>query len=292
MDEPRSVRAALAFANSSGKLADIDPSGRPELPRKRTGKPKKLSKLTDELAATAERIADLQQRLWAEAAEGGTRSLLIVLQGIDTAGKGGTTEHVIGACGPIGVRYTAFKKPTPDELEHNFLWRIRRELPPPGVIGIFDRSHYEDVLVVRVHELVPEDVWSARYEQINAFEQELVDGGTTVLKCFLHISRQTQLERLLRRLDRPDKHWKFNEADIDERARWDDYQAAFQAMLENCDTTAAPWYVVPADSKKYRNWAVGELVRATLESMNPQYPQGNLDVPALRARLTASGADR
>ncbi len=281
----RSIRAALAFANSSGLLADIDPSGRPEQPRKKNGKPKKPSRLVRELAETADDIADLQEKLWAEAAEGGKRSLLIVLQGIDTAGKGGTTEHVIGACGPIGVRYTAFGKPTRAELRHDFLWRIRKQLPPPGVIGIFDRSHYEDVLVVRVHDLVPEDVWSARYDAINDFEKELVDSGTTVLKCFLHISSETQRRRLLRRLARPDKHWKFNEADIDERAHWADYQAAYQAMLQKCDTDIAPWYVVPADSKGYRNWAVGELVRETLESMNPRYPVGNLDVPSLTARL-------
>ncbi len=280
-----SVRTALAFSNSSGRLADIDPSGRPALPQRKNGKPKKASKLSGDLAETAERIAELQERLWAEAAEGGQRSLLLILQGIDTAGKGGTTEHVVGACGPIGVQYTAFKKPNRAELRHDFLWRIRRQLPPPGTIGIFDRSHYEDVLVARVHDLVPEQVWGRRYDEINAFEQELVGSGTTVLKCFLHISSATQRERLLRRLDRPDKRWKFDESDIDERALWADYQTAFQAMLERCDTPAAPWFVVPSDAKKYRNWAVGELLRETLDLLDPHYPAGNLDIANLRARL-------
>jgi len=275
------MREALAFVSGTGQLADIDPDSRPLIPRKSNGKPKKLTKGSTD----AKTIADLQERLWAESATGGRRSVLLVLQGIDTAGKGGVTEHVVGACGPIGLEYTAFKKPTKAELRHDFLWRIRKRAPAPGVVAIFDRSHYEDVLAARVHNVVPEQVWSARYDQINAFEQELVDNGTSVLKCFLHISYDTQRERLLRRLDLPRKHWKFNEADIDERALWDSYQAAFQTMLARCDTAAAPWYVIPSDSKKYRNWAVGELLRETLQSLDPHYPLGNLDVPALRARL-------
>jgi PPK2 family polyphosphate:nucleotide phosphotransferase len=227
----------------------------------------------------------LQERLWAESTAGGKRSLLLLLQGIDTAGKGGTTEHVIGNCGPIGVQYTPFGRPTREELNHDFLWRVRRRVPPPGVVGIFDRSHYEDVLVVRVHDLVPQQEWEARYDKINAFERDLVAHGATVLKVFLHISYDTQRERLLRRLARPDKHWKFDPSDIDERARWPKYQEAFQAMLERCDTSDAPWYVVPADSKKYRNWAVAQLLLETLETHDPQYPQLDLDVTQLRKRL-------
>ncbi len=279
------MRAALAFAGGSGQLADIDSSARPELPIKKNGKAKKPKQLQDELTGAAERIAEVQEALWAEASGGSKRSLLLVLQGIDTAGKGGTIEHVVSACGPIGVEYTAFKRPTKTELRYDFLWRIRRKLPPPGVVGIFDRSHYEDVLVARVHDLVPSDVLDARYDSINAFERELVDAGTTVLKCLLHISYDTQRERLLSRLEDPRKHWKFKVADLDERARWADYQAAFQAMLAKCDTDVAPWFVVPADSKAYRNWAVGELLRETLETMSPQYPPGDLDVPALVKRL-------
>jgi PPK2 family polyphosphate:nucleotide phosphotransferase len=273
-----SMRDALAFANSSRQLADIDTSSMPLAPRKKSGLPKKLK--TD-----AKAIAGLQERLWAESTAGGKRSLLVVLQGIDTSGKGGTTEHVIGACGPIGVQYTPFKPPTKAELRHDFLWRIRKQVPPPGVIGIFDRSHYEDVLIVRVHDLVPLDVWEPRYDQINAFERDLVAHGTTVLKCFLHISYDTQRERLLARLDRPKKRWKFHESDLDERRLWPAYQDAFQAMLQRCDTADAPWYVVPSDSKKYRNWAVAALVRETLESLDPHYPNVTLAVPALRERL-------
>jgi PPK2 family polyphosphate:nucleotide phosphotransferase len=272
-----SLRKRLAFANGTGRLADIDPDGRPGAPKKRA--------LKAGLAEHAERIASLQERLWAEAAGGGKRRVLLVLQGIDTAGKGGTTEHVVGACGPIGVQYTPFGKPTAAELRHDFLWRIKKRLPPPGVIGIFDRSHYEDVLIVRVHELVAPEEWDARYDKINAFERDLVAHGTAVLKVFLHISYDKQRDRLLRRLKRPDKHWKFNVADLDERALWPKYQEAFQAMLERCDTTVAPWYVVPANSKKYRNWAVAQLLEETLESLDPQYPQLELDVEGLRKRL-------
>jgi PPK2 family polyphosphate:nucleotide phosphotransferase len=273
-----SLREALRFANTSRQLADIDPSATPAAPTKKSGLPKKLK--TD-----AKRIAELQEKLWAEATAGGQRSVLLVLQGIDTAGKGGTTEHVIGACGPIGVQYTPFKAPTKEELRHSFLWRIRKKVPPPGVVGIFDRSHYEDVLIVRVHDLVPKDEWEQRYDKINAFERQLVARGVTVLKVFLHISYDTQRERLLRRLRRPDKHWKFSESDLDERALWPHYQEAFQDMLQRCDTVDAPWYVVPSDSKKYRNWAVGQLVLETLESLDPQYPTLTLDVPDLRKRL-------
>ncbi len=236
-------------------------------------------------AKHVEAITDLQERLWAESTAGGTRRVLLVLQGMDTSGKGGVTTHVVGVCSPIGVQYSGFKKPTDEELAHDFLWRIRKRLPPPGVIGVFDRSHYEDVLVVRVHELVPEDVWRPRYQVINDFEAELVDGGTTVLKCFLHIGYDTQRERLLARLDKPDKHWKFNPGDVEERARWSDYQQAYADALENCNTEHAPWYVIPSDDKTYRNWAVGELLRRTLADLDPQYPSPPLDIPTLRERL-------
>lgn len=272
-----SLRNRLAFANGTGQLTDIDPDSKPGAPKK--------SALKARLADHAERIASLQERLWAEAAVGGKRRVLLLLQGIDTAGKGGTTEHVVGACGPIGVQYTPFGKPTAAELRHDFLWRIKKRLPPPGVIGIFDRSHYEDVLIVRVHDLVPPEEWEARYDKINAFERDLVAHGTTVLKVFLHISYDKQRERLLRRLTRADKRWKFNVADLDERALWPKYQEAFQAMLERCDTPDAPWYVVPANSKKYRNWAVAQLLLETLEELDPQYPELDLDVDALKQRL-------
>jgi PPK2 family polyphosphate:nucleotide phosphotransferase len=272
---PHGIRDRLRFAPTdllAGRATDDHP-----------GRPKKTK--SKDLANDAAAIAGLQERLWAESREGGTRSVLLVLQGIDTAGKGGVTNHVVGACGPIGVQYSGFGKPTGQELAHDFLWRIRAKLPPPGAIGVFDRSHYEDVLVARVHELVGPEELEQRYELINDFEREVVEGGTTVLKVFLHISFDTQRERLLARLDEPDKHWKFQEADIAERACWSEYQAAFQVMLERCNTDTAPWFVVPSDNKKYRNWAVAELLHETLAELDPQYPRPPLDIDALVAQL-------
>jgi PPK2 family polyphosphate:nucleotide phosphotransferase len=271
----QSMREALAVRRGPVELAGYDPAGRPLAGSRRNR----------DLRNDVRELRRQQDRLWAEATAGATRRVLLVLQGIDTAGKGGVTEHVVGAFGPIGVEYTGFKAPTKQELSHDFLGRIRRRLPAPGVIGVFDRSHYEDVLVVRVHELVPVEEWEGRYDVINEFEAELVAEGTTVLKCFLHIGFDTQRERLLARLDDPDKHWKFKEKDVEERARWSDYQAAFSDMLERCNTEHAPWYVVPSDHKKYRNWAVGELLRETLADLDPHYPRPDLDVDALRARL-------
>jgi len=270
-----SMRAALAVAPGPVELAGYDPEARPLAGGVRNR----------DLAPDHEQLRDLQERLYAESTVGGRRSLLLVLQGMDTAGKGGVTEHVVGTLGPIGVQYTAFKAPTKEEQAHDFLWRIRRKLPPAGVIGVFDRSHYEDVLIVRVHDLVPESEWRPRYDLINEFEAEVTAAGTTVLKCFLNISFDTQRKRLLSRLDNPDKHWKFNEGDVDERARWSEYQAAYSEMLERCNTPQAPWFVVPSDHKKYRNWAVSELLRETLVDLDPQYPRPALDVPRLKERL-------
>jgi PPK2 family polyphosphate:nucleotide phosphotransferase len=271
-----SIRAALAVPRGPVNLAGYDPAARPGAPTRHNR----------DLRNDVPRLRSLQQRLWAESTAGGTRSVLLVLQGIDTAGKGGVSKHVVGTLGPIGVRYTAFKAPTKDELAHDFLWRIRKQLPAPGVLGVFDRSHYEDVLIVRVHDLVPETEWAGRYEIINEFEKELAGAGTTVLKCFLNISFETQRKRLLARLDDPHKHWKFNPADLDERALWSEYQLAYEAMLERCNTAHAPWYLVPSDHKKYRNWAIGELLRETFEELDPHYPRPSLDLPALRARLS------
>jgi PPK2 family polyphosphate:nucleotide phosphotransferase len=270
-----SMREALAVRPGPVELAGYDPAARPLAPTK------KNRDLRNDLA----QMRGLQDRLYAESTADGRRSILLVLQGIDTAGKGGVTEHVVGSFGPIGVQYTAFKAPTEEERAHDFLWRVRRRLPPAGVIGVFDRSHYEDVLIVRVHNLVAEEEWRARYDIINDFEAEVAAGGTTILKCFLNISFEAQRDRLLARLDNPEKHWKFNESDLEERARWSEYQAAFSEMLEKCNTEQAPWYVVPSDHKKYRNWAIGELLRETLVDLDPQYPHPQLDVPALKARL-------
>ena len=237
-----------------------------------------------------EKLADLQERLFAEAhgAEPARRGLLLVLQGMDTSGKGGTVKHVAGAMDPGGLRITSFKAPTEEERAHDFLWRIRKALPPWGYVGVFDRSHYEDVLIVRVRNLVPKKEWSLRYGMINEFEEELVDQGTTVLKCFLHISRETQKERLLARLDDPTKLWKYNPGDVDERELWPAYQEAYTAALDQTGTQLAPWYVIPADRKWYRNFAITNLMIETLERIDPQWPPAGYDVEKEKARVLAS----
>ena len=236
-------------------------------------------------SALGPELADLQERLWAHGRADGTRSVLLVLQGMDTSGKGGTVSHVLGQVDPQGVVVAGFKKPTAEEAEHDFLWRIRRRLPGPGTIGVFDRSHYEAVLIERVRELVPRDVWEPRYEQINAFESELVAAGTTVVKVFLHIDPDTQRERLQARLDNPAKHWKFNPGDLDERLLWSAYQEAYATLLQRCSTDDAPWHIVPAGRKWYRDWAVATLLRDALADMKLEWPDPGLDVPALSKRL-------
>ena len=271
------MRDALAVRPGPVELAGYDTAARPRAPRHED--------LGAELTRAGKHLRNLQKRLWAESTAGGRRRLLLVLQGMDTSGKGGVAKHVVGTLGPIGVQYTGFKAPTEEERKHDFLWRIRRQLPPPGVIGVFDRSHYEDVLVPRVHRTISEEECEQRFERINQFEAELVAGGTSVLKVMLNVGYDKQRERLLARLDDPDKHWKFNEHDLDERARWSEYQAAYSDLLERCNPPAAPWFIVPADSKKYRNWAVGELLRETLEELDPKFPQPALDVPKLKDRL-------
>ncbi|WP_211372789.1 PPK2 family polyphosphate kinase [Micromonospora olivasterospora] len=216
---------------------------------------------------------------------GAPRRLLLVLQAMDCGGKDGTIKRVAGAMNPLGLHIRSFGPPTPEELRHDFLWRIRRALPPPGYVGIFNRSHYEDVLIARVESLVPEATWRARYDEINAFERELVDAGVTLVKVMLHISYAEQGERLLERLTDPRKHWKYNPGDLDSRARWDDYQAAYGEALARCGTDAAPWYVVPADRKWYRDWAVAHLLRETFDALHLGYPPADFDVAAERRRL-------
>lgn len=237
------------------------------------------------LADLGDDLADLQERLFAEGINGGRRSVLLVLQGMDTSGKGGVLRHAVGLVDPQGVRIKAFKAPTEEELRHDFLWRISKELPPAGLIGIFDRSHYEDVLVARVRSLVDTDRLERRYDAINAFEQRLVDEGTVVVKCMLHISHEKQQERLLERLDDPEKHWKFNPGDVDERALWPAYQRAYEVALERCNTDTAPWHLVPADRKWYRNWAVGTLLHEALQGMDLAWPTADFDVAEQRRRL-------
>ncbi|MDX6364705.1 MAG: hypothetical protein QOC85_3715 [Streptomyces sp.] len=258
-------------------LASYDAEGTP-------GGPAHKAAGLEATARLGERLAGLQERLWAGATAGDPRRILLVLQGMDTSGKGGTVKHVIGPLNPSGCRIRSFKAPTQQERKHSFLWRIRRALPQPGEIGIFDRSHYEDVLIGRVRELAPPAEIEARYGQINDFEKALADDGVTVIKCFLHISYEQQRRRLLERLDNPDKHWKFNPGDIDERALWPAYQEAYELALERCSVT--PWYVVPADRKWYRNWAISKLLLEHLEALDPQYPKGDFDVTECRNRLS------
>jgi PPK2 family polyphosphate:nucleotide phosphotransferase len=207
---------------------------------------------------------------------------------MDTSGKGGTVKHVAGHMDPGGLTITSFKAPSQEELAHNFLWRIRKALPSAGVVGIFDRSQYEDVLIVRVRELVPDAEWEQRYDMINEFEQDLVEQGTTVVKCFLHISREEQKERLLARLDDATKLWKYNPGDVDERKLWPAYQEAYEAVLERCSTPAAPWHVIPADHKWYRNYAITQLLIEALERVDPQWPPAGNDVAEQRHRVLAS----
>ena len=233
------------------------------------------------------RFAELQEMLYANSRAGDTRSVLLVLQGMDTAGKGGIVKHVVGAANPQGIDYRSFGKPTPEELSHHYLWRIRKALPQPGHIGVFDRSHYEDVLIVRVHNLVPPDVWEPLYDEINAFERELVDSGTTLVKVAMFVSLDEQKKRLAERLERPDKFWKYNPADIDERMKWPLYQEAYQAMLDRTSTDYAPWHIVPSNRKWYSRLAILELLIEALKGLNMSWPPADFDVEAEKKRLAA-----
>jgi PPK2 family polyphosphate:nucleotide phosphotransferase len=271
----KSLRDVLRV--TPGQPVDLDELDTQATPLAPGGK----KKTTAGIAATGDSLAELQEALYAAA----QRRVLVVLQGMDTSGKGGVIEHVIGLVNPQGVHIASFKKPTPVELRHHFLWRVRAALPGPGLIGIFDRSHYEDVLIARVHALAPPDVIEKRYAEITRFEAKLVEDGYALVKCFLHISYDEQRERLLARLDDPRKHWKFNPADLTERARWAEYQEAYRIALERCSTDAAPWYAVPADRKWYRNWAIGRLLLETVRELDPQFPRPDLDVAALTTAL-------
>jgi PPK2 family polyphosphate:nucleotide phosphotransferase len=262
------------------RLADVDPSSTPGLSGKREAVRRRQGH--------GEELADLQERLYAAGKEGGKRSLLLVLQAMDTAGKGGILRHVVGEMDPQGVHLHSFKAPTTEERAHDFLWRIRAQLPEPGIIGVFDRSHYEDVLIARVHGLAAPEVIEQRYGQITAFEREVVSSGTAIVKVMLHISRDEQKKRLARRLDRRDKQWKYNPQDVDERARWDDYMAAYERAIRRTTTPEAPWFVVPADHKWYARWAVQTIVLNALRDIDPKWPSVPYDVAAEKARLAAS----
>jgi PPK2 family polyphosphate:nucleotide phosphotransferase len=235
------------------------------------------------LPELAARLSDLQEQLFAER----RRSLLLVLQGMDTAGKGGTVRHVVGEMDPGGLHVAHFGVPTAEERRHDFLWRIRRELPPPGRIGVFDRSHYEDVVTVRVSGAVEKRTWARRFASINRFESDLAQRGTRVVKVYLHISPAESRERLLARLDDPTKQWKFNPGDLVTRESWEEYLTAYEDALTRCSTDLAPWFVVPADRKWYRNWAVTKLLVEQLEEMGLAWPEPTYDVAEQRTRLLA-----
>jgi PPK2 family polyphosphate:nucleotide phosphotransferase len=241
-----------------------------------------------QLAAMAAPLSDLQERLFANGRTGGKRRLLLVVQGMDTSGKGGVMRHAVGLMDPQGLRVKAFKAPTPEERRRGFLWRVRQVLPVPGEVGVFDRSHYEDVLAARVRQLTTAATIERRYDAINDFEAKLVGSGCDVIKVLLHISKDEQKARLMARLDDPTKHWKYNPRDVDERALWDDYQRAYEITLERCNTDAAPWYVVPADRKWYRNWAVTRLLFEHLQAMGLDWPIATVDVEHERRRLAAT----
>ncbi len=237
------------------------------------------------LAALGPELADLQERLFANRTTGARSRVLLVLQGMDTSGKGGVLRHAVGLIDPQGVRITSFKAPTDEEKQHHFLWRIERALPDPGYVGIFDRSHYEDVLIHRVRGWVDADTLEQLYVEINEFESRLVDDGCVIVKCMLHIGADEQRARLQERLDNPEKHWKYNPGDLDERALWPAYREAYEIAIERTNTDAAPWHVVPADKKWFRNLAVAQLLLGALRGLDLQWPQADFDVAVEQRRL-------
>ena len=258
-------------------LEPVPPNSSPDLDDGAARPPKDLPKgddLDKKLANVLERLGELQQVFYAD----GRHALLIVLQGRDASGKDGVLRTVIGACNPAGVRIIGFKAPSPIELAHDYLWRIHQVVPERGIMGIFNRSHYEDVLPVRVHNLVPEDVWSKRYDQINSFEKMLSENRVVILKFFLHVSRDEQKERLIERVEDPTKNWKFNAGDLDERKLWDEYTAAYRDAIGKCSTEWAPWYVVPADKNKARNYLIARRIVETLDGLNLEFPRPKADL--------------
>ncbi len=262
-------------------LASIDPGATPGFAGgKKAGR--------TALADGADEFAELQEKLFAAGKFGDGRSVLLVLQAMDTAGKGGIVKHVVGSVDPQGVDIRSFKAPTDEEKQHDFLWRVRPELPSAGTIGVFDRSHYEDVLIHRVRELsAPEEI-EKRYALITAFEEEIVAAGTTIVKVMLHISPEEQKARLAARLENPAKHWKYNPGDVDERLLWPKYMEAYQLALQRTTTDAAPWHVVPADHKRYARLAVQQLLLEALRGLKQVWPVADYDVEAENKRLAAS----
>jgi len=264
-------KSTLVKPGTRVRLADHDPD-------ENGGFSKDDPEVEQRLEAARERMGDLQARLYAESKQ----ALLIVLQAMDAGGKDGTIRHVMRGVNPQGCSVTSFKAPTTDELAHDFLWRIHQHVPAKGLITVFNRSHYEDVLIARVRKLVPKSVWSKRYAQINAFERLLTESGTRVLKLYLHISEDEQKQRLQARLSDPQKCWKFNPQDLKEREAWDQYMAVYEDALSKCSTACAPWHIIPANRKWYRNLLVAELVADTLETMDPQWPEPVCDLSEVK----------
>lgn len=278
-----SVADALRVPQGPVRVEDFDPGATPAYPGK--GK----DDAPDQMAEMAPELSDLQERLYAAGRDNEQAPrLLLMLQGLDTSGKGGVIRHAVGMVDPQGIDLTAFKVPTAEERAHHYLWRIRKALPGPGMIGIFDRSHYEDVLVVRVDELVAAEEIPKRFDEINAFEAELADQGITMIKCFLNVSGDEQKERLLERLADPEKYWKYNPGDVDVRNKWADYMDAYSDVLTRCNTEIAPWYVIPADKKWYRNWAVARLMVEHLRALDLGWPAADFDVESEIAQVNAS----
>lgn len=274
--------AELLRVGEGFRLADVDPDSTP-------GYDHDKAQAAEDLAAGAAELDEYQERLFARSRVDATEaSVLLVLQAMDSAGKGGIVRHVVGSVDPQGVALAAFKKPTEEELAHDFLWRIEKRLPEPGIIGVFDRSHYEDVLIGRVRQLAPADEIERRYGAINEFEQRVADAGTRIVKVMLHISPDEQKERLMERLERPDKYWKYNPGDVDERELWSQYMDAYQTVFERTSTPHAPWYVVPANRKWYARLAVQNLLLEALEDIDPQWPAATFDIEAEKKRLAAS----
>lgn len=280
MDFVESPAMALR-ADDGFLLASVDPDATPGYTGNKAGGEALL-------AHQDGKLAELQEKLFAESRFGGTKRVLLILQAMDTAGKGGIVRHVMGAMDPQGVQLKAFKAPTDEEKSYDFLWRIEREVPAAGMMGVFDRSQYEDVLIHRVHAWAPPDEIKRRYVAINEFEQRLADVGTTVVKVMLHISRDEQKKRLLARLDNPQKHWKYSTGDLKQRAFWEDYMAAYQAVFEVTSTELAPWYVVPANKKWYARIAVQELLISALEGLSLEWPKAEFDVEAERRLVERS----
>ncbi len=266
---------------AAGALSDVDPRSTPGYEGDKASAKWAMKDIGAELA-------ELQEQLYAGGTTGDPTSIVLLLQGMDTSGKGGTIETVIGLMNPQGADITSFKRPTEEELAHDFLWRIEKALPAPGKIGVFDRSQYEDVLVVRVHELQSADEIERRYDAINAFEKAYVDGGGVLIKCLLHIDKATQKERLAARLGDPTKYWKYNPDDLKERALWDKYAESYQLVLDRCSTDVAPWHVVPSGRKWYRNWAVATLLLDTMRGLNLGWPAADFDVKAEQRAVSKS----